>query len=331
MFCEHEDNFLTVTPEVFDVRALELFRWQAEYNPVYRQFIHALKIEPDQVKTIQDIPFLPVGLFKQHPIKTTDFEPAIIFESSGTTGSLPSRHLVKSADIYEKAFMRGFESRYGAVEEWCILGLLPAYLERSGSSLVYMTEYLIRKSVHPESGFYLYDFNKLAELLAILEKRGQKTLLIGVTFALLDFARQFPMHLNHTIVMETGGMKGRRKELTREEVHEELMHAFGLSAVHAEYGMTELLSQAYAAEKGLFQCSPTMKVLIREADDPLHMLIPEKKGSTGLVNIIDLANIYSCAFIATDDIGKLYPDGYFEILGRMDSADVRGCNLMVAE
>jgi len=318
--------------------ALDLFQFQYESNDVYKQYTNALQVNPDAVKTINQIPFLPIRFFMSHHIQTTIFDPATVFESSGTTGNTSSRHFVKDAELYKEAFTRGFELFYGPVKNWCILGLLPSYLERENSSLVFMVNELTRLSRHPNSGFYLDDYNKLSSLINELEDQGQKTLLIGVTFALLDFASIYSSgsgrkSLKHTAIMETGGMKGRRKEMVRHEVHTILKKAFDVSVIHSEYGMTELLSQAYSAGEGIFKCPPWMKVLIRDEDDPLAIRIPSANWRmayiNGAVNIIDLANIYSCSFIATDDAGKLYPDGSFEILGRLDNSDIRGCSLMV--
>ena len=309
----------------FDNVALELFYFQAEHNPVYREFIRAIGINPSRVQKPEQVPFLPIRFFKSHAIKTTDFEPELVFESSGTTGSVNSRHLVKDSAIYETSFLNGFRASYGPADEWCIIGLLPSYLERNNSSLVYMVDRLVRESNHPQSGFYLHEFNELAAVLKSLEARGQKTLLIGVSFALLDFAEQFPQPLEHTVIMETGGMKGRREEMIRPALHAVLQSAFRLPVIHSEYGMTELLSQAYSPGNGLFSCPPWMKILLRDEEDPFLV----KTHGSGTINVIDLANIYSCAFIATDDIGKLQTNGQFEVQGRVDGSDLRGCSLMV--
>jgi hypothetical protein len=325
MNCELEDKIFNVQRHGFEQLALELFQLQASENQLYRSFIRALKIDPEKINNVASIPFLPVSFFKNHDVVTGKFAPDVIFESSGTTQTGNSRHIVKSAALYRNSFIKAFELFYGSPETWCIIGLLPSYLERKNSSLVMMVNDLVELSHHPRSGFYLYEHHKLADVLRTNEAMGQKTLLIGVTFALLDFAEYFRFPLKHTTVMETGGMKGRRKEITRHEVHDLLKVAWKLGSIHAEYGMTELLSQAYSSGDGLFKCPPWMKIILRDEDDPLTVRLT---NTSGLINVIDLANIHSCAFIATDDIGKLRTDGSFEVIGRMDSSDVRGCSLM---
>ena len=310
--------------------ALDIFKFQYEQNRIYRAYIDALGIDAAGVKHIEDIPFLPISFFKNRKIVTTDFEPAITFESSGTTGENTSRHFVKDVSVYKRSFMEAFRLFYGDPADWCIIALLPGYLERKQSSLVYMADVLIKMSNNPYSGFYLNDLDKLYQSIAHNEIRDQSVLLIGVTFALLDFAERYSLRLKCTTVMETGGMKGRRTEIIREEVHEFLQNKFGVKHIHSEYGMTELLSQAYSQEKGIFKCPPWMRVLVREENDPFE--ISSRPGihhpSTGLLNFIDLANLYSCSFIATDDIGKLYSNGKFEVLGRRDLSDIRGCSLL---
>jgi phenylacetate-coenzyme A ligase PaaK-like adenylate-forming protein len=320
------DGLFELSDTDFIPRALETFRLQYADNPLYRQYADALGVLPDRVRTLQEIPFLPVRLFKTHPVRTGNFIPEIVFESSGTTGSDTSRHEVRDLNLYRNSFTAGFERFYGPVGEWCVIGLLPAYLERSHSSLVLMVHELIGSSGHPDSGFYLYDHDTLHAVLQRLERQGQKTLLIGVTFALLDFAEKYAMSLRHTVVMETGGMKGRRREITRNELHDYLKERLGVSSIHAEYGMTELLSQAYSSGDGLFACPPWMRALVRREDDPLDVMIQGE----GLLNIIDLANTWSCSFLATEDIGRIGPDGQFEVSGRADNSDVRGCSLLVA-
>ncbi len=311
--------------------ALELFNFQYTNNTVYRDFANSVKKPPETVKTLENIPFLPVQFYKTNAIKTTGFEPEIIFESSGTTQSINSQHFVKNSSLYIKSFTKAFELFYGPANEWCVLALLPSYLERKNSSLVYMVDHLIKNSENALSNFYVDEHEKLYQTLLHNEILKQPTLLIGVTFALLDFSEKYNMRLSNTIIMETGGMKGRRQEITREEVHETLKNKFGVKKIHSEYGMTELLSQAYSNNAGLFKCPPWMKVLLREEDDPfiLKKQPALSQTSTGLINIIDLANIYSCAFIATDDVGKLHHNNSFEVLGRCDNADIRGCSLLI--
>ena len=317
------DDIFTVTDETFRQLALDVSGLCSHY--VLQRSTDALRINPAEVKSVDQIPFLPVGFFKTHDIRTTVFEPELIFESSGTSQTVNSRHYIKDRALYTKSFMTGFEKFYGPVEDWCIIGLLPSYLERSNSSLVVMVDELVQKSMHPQSGFYLYEYEKLYETLQQLELQQQKTLLIGVTFALVDMAEKYPMHLTYTSVMETGGMKGRRKEMTRPELHGLLERQWGLNKNHSEYGMTELLSQAYSTGDGLFECVPWMKVLSRSEDDPFDV----QQYGAGIINVIDLANIYSCSFIATDDIGKIYENNSFEVLGRVDNSDMRGCSLLV--
>lgn len=326
MNCEHEDKIFSTDEAHFEELAVDLFHFQYEHNPVYNQYVNSLPIVGRTIRSLARIPFLPIQCFKTHTIKTTAFEPQAVFESSGTTQTINSRHYVKHLDLYKQSFLTAFGQFYGPVQDWCIIGLLPSYLERRHSSLVVMVDELIRQSGHAASGFYLYEHEKLHSLLQELEARGQKTILIGVTFALLDFAEKFPLPLKHTIVMETGGMKGRREEITRQQVHDILKAAFGLPAIHAEYGMTELLSQAYSTGAGILHCPPWMKALVREEDDPFAI----RQAGSGILNVIDLANIYSCSFIATEDVARVYDDGSFEVQGRMDNSDIRGCSLMVA-
>jgi len=317
------NKLLGLQPADFYTLAIELYKYQLANNAVYRSWAQLMPAFDGQ--RITSIPALPVSFFKTHKVLTGHFEPAIIFESSGTTGMVNSRHYVKDLSIYETSFTKGFEHFYGHITDWCVLALLPAYLEREGSSLVYMANHLIKASGHPQSGFYLYNQADLATVLASLEAAAQPTILIGVTFALLDFAANYPQKLKHTLVLETGGMKGRGKELVRKELHEKLKIGFGQEAIHGEYGMTEMLSQAYAMGGGKYYCSPYMKVLVRGEDDPLDV----REVGEGLLQIIDLANVHSCSFIATQDMGKVYADGSFEIYGRVDHADLRGCSLLV--
>ena len=317
-------HILITDKDLFVNAALSVFRTQARLNPVYQAYVEALNIRPEAITRLEDIPFLPIGFFKSHEVKTGDFKPAAVFESSGTTGSTSSRHLVRDLHLYEASFGEAFTLFYGEPSAYCVIGLLPSYLEREHSSLVYMVNQLIRQSRHPRSGFYLDDQESLSRVLEELEAQGQPTLLIGVTFALLDFAAAFPRPLRHTLIMETGGMKGRRKEMIREEVHQFLSAAFRLPAIHSEYGMTELLSQAYSKSDGLFFSPPWMKIMVRDEEDPFQVTC----SGSGALNIIDLANIHSCSFIATDDAGKVNPDGSFRVLGRMDGSDMRGCSLL---
>ncbi len=318
--------FDITTTTAFEEKALAIFRMQYTENPVYREFCGYLDKNPADVLHLTDIPFLPIGFFKSKEIISEEKKSEIIFTSSGTTGSLTSKHLVSDLHVYEKSFRKTFSHFYGDISEYCVLALLPSYLEREGSSLIYMVDDLIKKSGHEKSGFYLNNLESLKDQLVQLEAAGTKTLLIGVSFALLDMAENHPINLQHTIVMETGGMKGRRKELIREELHHILKSSFGVPQIHSEYGMTELLSQAYSKGNGRFETPPWMKIMIRDTEDPMTY---QPTGKTGGMNIIDLANINSCAFIATQDLGKVYSDGSFEILGRFDHSDVRGCNLMV--
>jgi len=309
----------------FNALALEVFKFQFENNKVYRSFCDLLYKHPSDVKTIEEIPFLPIEFFKTRKILSNTKNPVICFSSSGTTGSVTSKHHVVDLGIYEESYLSGFKQFYGAIEGYVVLALLPSYLEREGSSLIYMVDDLIKKSKHPESGFYLDDLDEINEKLIALDKSGQKVLLIGVSFALLDLIEQYQFKLKNTIVMETGGMKGRRKEIIRSELHQLLKEGFGVSEIHSEYGMTELLSQAYSKGNGAFECPSWMKVLTRDTEDPLSI---QEVNKTGGINVIDLANINSCSFIATQDLGKIYNDGSFEILGRFDNSDIRGCNLM---
>ncbi|MBW2960476.1 LuxE/PaaK family acyltransferase [Mesonia aestuariivivens] len=306
--------------------SLQVFQFQYQNNEVYQKFCKLLNIQPQHVKTLQDIPFLPIDFFKNHQILSSSKNIEETFTSSGTTGNLTSKHLVTNLNLYEKSFIKAFEGFYGAIEEYVTLALLPAYLERKGSSLIYMANHFIHKSKHPESGFYLDELEELATLLKKLEQEGKKVLLIGVSFALLDLVEREQFQLKNTIVMETGGMKGRRKEMIRTELHEILKEGFGVDQIHSEYGMTELLSQAYSKGEGVFNCPNTMKLLIRDTEDALSYVA---EGKTGGINVIDLANLNSCSFIATQDLGKKIGENSYEILGRFDHSDVRGCNLMV--
>ncbi len=307
----------------FDELALSLFNHQYLNNTVYRQYCEHIDRHPHNVQQTKDIPFLPVSFFKSHTVQTGEFKPQVVFTSSTTSGNIPSKHFVKDASLYERSFTKAFELFYGNPQQYTILALLPSYLERDGSSLVVMADKLITESKKPLSGFYLNNTTELKQSLQQLQSANEPILLLGVTFALLDFAAEFPSELKHSIVMETGGMKGRRKEMIREEVHQTLMQQWQLDSVHSEYGMTELLSQAYSKGDGLFACPPWMRMVLTDPNDPL-----QSASKSGLINIIDLANIHSCAFIQTSDIGRKHPSGLFEVLGRLDQSDTRGCNLM---
>jgi hypothetical protein len=313
----------------FNKIALQIFALQYANNLIYKQYCDCLNKNPANVSSVEHIPFLPIQFFKSHKVVTGNFKNELYFESSGTTQTINSKHFVKHAHIYEQSFMSAFSKFYGAPQQYCFLGLLPNYLQKGKSSLVYMVQQLIKQSQYKQSGFYLNELDRLYNTLLKNETEGIKTILFGTTFALLDFADLFKIKLTHTTIIETGGMKGRRKELTRNEVHEQLASAFATININSEYGMTELLSQAYANNTNLFACPNTIKVFIREQDDPFNTLRPtQKKPAVGCLNIIDLANIFSCSFIATDDIGKLYFDGLFEIMGRLDNSDLRGCSLL---
>jgi hypothetical protein len=311
----------------FTETALEIFRFQAQNCTIYREFITNLKADIDAVKHVDQIPFLPISFFKSHEILSNTDPVQVTFTSSGTTGMINSRHLVTDVSWYEESFRNAFDIFYGDIKNYTILALLPAYMEREGSSLIYMAEDLIKRSENPDSGFYLYNHADLHLQLQKQQQSKKPTLLIGVTFALLDFVEHYTIGFPELIVMETGGMKGRRKEMIREELHQTLCKGFGVDAIHSEYGMTELLSQAYSTGDGIFNCPPWMKVITRDTNDPISNLDNDK---TGGVNVIDLANINSCSFIATQDLGKVYADGSFEVLGRFDNSDIRGCNLLIA-
>lgn len=327
---------MTLEREIFNIKtedkfveiALEIFRFQAINNPVYAQYIELLNIDVKSVDSLDKIPFLPIEFFKSHKVVSTSNEAKAIFTSSGTSGNLTSRHYVPDLGIYEDSFTKGFEAFYGPVKDYCILALLPSYLEREGSSLIYMMEKLIKDSGHPKSGFYLNNHEELIAHLEGLKIHNQKVLLLGVSFALLELAENHQLDLGNVVVMETGGMKGRRKELTREELHSIFTSKLGVKKIHSEYGMTELLSQGYSKGDSLFETPAWMKIMIRDAYDPFSY---EKTGRSGGVNVIDLANLNSCSFIETQDLGKIHADGKFEILGRFDNSDIRGCNLLVSE
>lgn len=321
-----EDIFCINESEI-DELSLKVFHYQYHNNLVYKQFCELLKKTPKTVSKVNDIPFLPISFFKTHTVITepkTSFE--FVFTSSGTTGITTSSHFIKDINWYKNSFHKCFERFYGNPKEFVILALLPSYLEREGSSLIYMVDELIKHTENSNSGFYLHNTDELIEKMIYLESINQKILLIGVTYALLDLIEKRNFNLKNTIILETGGMKGRRKEIIREELHLTLNNGFGVDKIHSEYGMTELLSQAYSLGNGIFECPPWMKINIRDTEDALTYL---PNGKSGGINVIDLANIESCSFIATQDLGKKYDDGTFEVLGRFDNSDIRGCNLMV--
>jgi hypothetical protein len=306
--------------------ALKVFRHQYDHNFVYNQFCNLLNKNKSNVKSLTEIPFLPIQFFKSHQVLSSSAPVQQTFTSSGTTGMITSQHLITDTSWYEESYRKAFAQFYGNIEDYAVLALLPSYLDRQGSSLIYMVKDLIDSSNHPESGFYLNNYNELATKLIELDKAGQNVLLIGVTYALLDLIEIQKFELKNTIIMETGGMKGKRKEMIREELHQLLCEGFGVSNIHSEYGMTELLSQAYSLGEGVFECPNWMHILIRDTEDALTYVEVQK---TGGINVIDLANYNSCAFIATQDLGKKYPNNSFEVLGRFDNSDIRGCNLMV--
>jgi phenylacetate-coenzyme A ligase PaaK-like adenylate-forming protein len=311
----------------FAQTALQVFRFQAQNCTVYHEFIANLNIDVNIIDKVENIPFLPISFFKSHQVLSSPDKVQVTFTSSGTTGTINSRHLVTDPSWYEESFRRAFELFYGDIKNYTILALLPSYLEREGSSLIYMAEDLVKRSENPDSGFYLYNHQELYQQLKKQQQAKKPTLLIGVTFALLDFVEQFSINFPELIVMETGGMKGRRKEMIRQELHQSLCKGFGVDTIHSEYGMTELLSQAYSNGNGIFTCPLWMKIITRDTNDPFTML---SKDKTGGINVIDLANINSCSFIATQDLGKVYSGGSFEVLGRFDNSDIRGCNLLIA-
>jgi len=321
------EKICRVDSNSFEELSLQLFQYQAKNNELYGKFIKLLHINVKDISNAQQIPFLPISVFKSKVIKTGNWKEECIFNSSGTTGMVRSSHYILSTDFYLKNCVKGFSKFYDSPKKYAILALLPSYLERDGSSLILMVEHFIRQSEHKESGFFLNNMDDLAARLKICMENDIPVLLLGVSFALLDFAEKYPMPLHNTVIMETGGMKGRRKEILRKELHAILKNAFKTDSIHSEYGMTELMSQAYSKGDGLFSCTDTMKILIRDSSDPLSIL---PAGRNGAVNIIDLANVDSCAFIASEDIGMLYENGDFEILGRFDSSDIRGCNLLVS-
>ncbi len=306
--------------------AIETFRFQVDNVPVYQKFVKYLGVNVSSVNRLEQIPFMPISLFKTHKVLANDLTEELVFTSSGTTGMQTSKHYVAYVDWYQQSYRMGFELAFGSPKQYCILALLPSYLERGGSSLVYMVEDLIQSSHHPSSGFYLNQYDQLAHTIIQLEQHKQPTLLIGVSYALLDLIERHQFKLNYTKIIETGGMKGQRKELIKEEFYTNLKEGFGVYTIYSEYGMTELLSQAYSNADGMYNCPPWMQVLIRDVNDPFHYMPKSKSGG---INIIDLANRYSCSFLATQDLGQINADGSFGVLGRFDHSDIRGCNLLV--
>lgn len=321
-----QDIFTISSKKEFEKITLKVFRHQYDNNTVYRDFCNFLNKDKQNVKSVAAIPFLPIQFFKSHDVLSSADPIQETFTSSGTTGTVTSRHLVIDLSYYEQSFRKAFSQFYGNIEDYAVLALLPSYLQREGSSLIYMVDDLIQASNNPDSGFYLNNYDELISKLITLDNAGQNVLLIGVTYALLDLIEKQNFSLKNTIIMETGGMKGRRKEMIREELHDVLCKGFGVSEIHSEYGMTELLSQAYSLGNGIFECPPWMDILIRDTEDALSYI---DYGKTGGINVIDLANINSCSFIATQDLGKKYTNQSFEVLGRFDNSDIRGCNLMV--
>ena len=321
-----EDIFTISSKRDFEKLALKVFRYQYDNNNIYQEFCAFLKKDKSNVKSILEIPFLPIQFFKSHKVISSTENIQETFTSSGTTGMETSKHFVTDLSVYEQSYRKGFSEFYGNIEDYCVLALLPSYLDREGSSLIYMVDDLIQSSDHPDSGFYLKNYHELVTKLIELDSSGQNVILIGVTYALLDLIELHQFQLKNTIIMETGGMKGKRKEIIREELHEVLCKGFGVPVIHSEYGMTELLSQAYSLGNGVFECPPWMQILTRDTEDALSYV---NAGKTGGINVIDLANINSCSFIATQDLGKKYPNHSFEVLGRFDNSDIRGCNLMI--
>ena len=307
--------------------ALSVFRYQHEHCLIYRKYADMLGCDANKIESIEQLPFLPVEFFKTQEIIAKGYAPQLKFTSSGTTGNQTSTHYVADKSLYEESFLRGFEHFVGKTEDFAILGLLPSYLERENSSLVYMVNNLINRTKNPNSGFYLSNLEEFAEKLQKLSDKGQKTIVFGVGFALLDVVEKYSFNLNNVLIFETGGMKNRKKEITREELHSRLSAGFGVETICSEYGMTELLSQAYSMNGESFRCPPWMKIILRDTHDPLSIL--PAVNQRGGINVVDLANLYSCSFIATQDVGKYRENGSFEVLGRFDYADLRGCNLMI--
>ena len=309
----------------FNELAIVVFNYQAENNPTFKSYLKGIG-HSCHAESIADLAYLPIELFKNHTIKTGEWKEETVFESSGTTGSQTSRHFVSNLEQYRQSTQKAFEKQYGSLSEFTILALLPSYIERGNSGLIAMVDHFISCTNSPDSGYYLNDFKALCDKLLLLKRNGEKTILWGVTFGLLDFIEEFELEYHELVIMETGGMKGRRKEMVRSEVHDLLKRSFGVDQIHSEYGMTELNSQAYSKGAGVFEPAETMKVIARDINDPFELM---PFGKTGALNIIDLQNLNTCAFIETKDLGRVYDDGSFEVMGRMDNSDVRGCNLMV--
>lgn len=324
-FNSFKESLFKVNAENFEKHALQLFIFQANYNPIYKQYIGNINIKPENINSLENIPFLPIEFFKTQTVKTLNWESEVVFESSGTTGEIRSKHHIEDSEFYNQVSKKFFEDKYGKLKDLNVMALLPSYLERENSSLVAMVSYFIKESESVYSGFYLYNVDELVENIIELKDKSKPIILIGVSFALLDLAERLKSNFSDVIVMETGGMKGRREELTRDELHSVLKESFSIKAVHSEYGMTELLSQAYGKEDGIFEPPPWMKVLIRDPNDPFNLTDQDR---TGGVNIIDLANIHSCAFVETQDLGRKIGTDRFTILGRFDNSDIRGCNLL---
>ncbi|WP_282636964.1 acyl transferase [Sphingobacterium thalpophilum] len=314
------------TEDDFNRHCLETYEFQLQHCQVYRNYVSLLRKETNKPQHYTEIPFMPIEFFKTQQVLATGMQSQVVFSSSGTTGTVTSKHFVADVKLYERTFRTIFEDFYGPLTDIAVLALLPSYLERSGSSLIYMVDDLMKQSRQPESNYFLYNHQELYDTLLQLKNKGTKTILFGVTYALLDFIEKYTLHFPELIIMETGGMKGKRKEMIKQEIHHLLGEAFGVRGIHSEYGMTELLSQGYSYGNGIFHLPKWMKILIRDTNDPLSLLASDK---TGGINVIDLANRFSCSFIATQDLGKKYPDGSFEILGRFDQSDIRGCNLLV--
>jgi len=326
VFKSLSEQLISFKKEDFNAMALKVFRFQAVQNLVYKSYIEHLGVNPNDVQSINQIPFLPIEFFKNHEIKSGDWNSSSFFESSGTSGQITSKHYIPELDFYLQNCEQIFSSFYGDPSEFTWLALLPSYLERKGSGLVAMVDHFISKSKYGHSDFYLDQHELLSKKIIELRKLDQKVILLGVTFALLDLPSDLDFHSPDLIVIETGGMKGRRKELVRAEVHEKLKRKFGVNCIHSEYGMTELFSQAYSRGEGVFYPARTMSVITRDINDPLTVSRELKSGG---LNIIDLANLHSCSFLETKDLGKVNENGSFEVLGRLDNSDIRGCNLML--